>query len=337
MGVLVGIGIPGVARATEPLATALNWVRLPGAEECSPPATIAQRVEERLGRSTLVSASQAQLTVEARIERNETSAPRWRAVIRLIDANNAVLGTREIPSDALSCPSMDASLALVIAVMIDPELPMRAPAPVARFPAQPPASRVVVLRERVFVPRVPLRERPWEFDVGLAGRGALGLVPGPVAGLGLFARVLPPWPIAFELGGSAWLDANASVAGRGGTLSPLLASVAACPEIRFARTLRLAGCAGIEGGLIRANGLNLDTSQEVSELLLFGTLRARFAWLPFRPLAIHAAVGASIAAVQPRFYYDDATDPARPTRQYFYQVPPVGFWLELGAAIHFSS
>src|SRR5689334_7531634 len=43
--------------------SSLSWVRLPGAETCIPTQTLAERVEQRVGRQVFVSASQADLSL----------------------------------------------------------------------------------------------------------------------------------------------------------------------------------------------------------------------------------------------------------------------------------
>src|SRR5262249_39169402 len=55
---------PRAERAT----SSLNWVRLPGSEECITARALATAVEGRLGRAVFVSASQGDLSIEGRVE-----------------------------------------------------------------------------------------------------------------------------------------------------------------------------------------------------------------------------------------------------------------------------
>ena len=105
------------AQATPPTSS-LSWVRLPGAESCLSTHQLAASVEKRLGHRAFVSASQAELSLEGRIER---SAPdRWSATLIVSDRNGRTLGKRELHARGDSCAAIDRSLVLVVAIAIDP-------------------------------------------------------------------------------------------------------------------------------------------------------------------------------------------------------------------------
>lgn len=109
-----------VTRAT------LSWVRLPGAESCIGAPALAETVEKRVGHPVFSPASQATLSVEGWVEPAQRPL-KWRAVVTLADANGKALGSREVLSDAESCDGVVPSLALGIALMIDPETPHEEP------------------------------------------------------------------------------------------------------------------------------------------------------------------------------------------------------------------
>src|SRR5688500_19747658 len=114
---------------------------MPGADACIATQPLARAVEERLGRETFVSAAQADLSVEGRIEKNPKGG--WRAVITMRDPKGALLGTREVERDDASCDAMSEPLALIIAVMIDPDAatrPKTEPAKSEPTPPSPPVS-----------------------------------------------------------------------------------------------------------------------------------------------------------------------------------------------------
>jgi hypothetical protein len=105
------------AHATPPTSS-LSWVRLPGAESCLSTHQLAESVEKRLGHRAFVSASQAELSLEGRIER--TARDRWSATLVVSDRNGHVLGKRELHARGDSCAAIERSLVLVVAIAIDP-------------------------------------------------------------------------------------------------------------------------------------------------------------------------------------------------------------------------
>ncbi|MBX3210375.1 MAG: hypothetical protein KF764_35410, partial [Labilithrix sp.] len=118
-------------RAADAKTSSLSWLRMPGADACVATQPLARAVEERLGRSVFVSAAEADLSVEGHVEKRTRGASSgWHAVITVRDASGATLGTRELDRADASCDAMTEPLALVIAVMIDPDAAMRPkPAP----------------------------------------------------------------------------------------------------------------------------------------------------------------------------------------------------------------
>jgi hypothetical protein len=172
----------GGAATPAPRTSSLSWVRMPGAEECIATQPLARAVEERLGRTVFVSAAEADVSVEGRVE----GAPKaWRATITLRDSKGALLGTRELTSDKPSCDSLREPLALVIAVMIDPDASSRPeppPPPPDAGPAPTAPPVVIIQKEQVFVPVEPPSAPSWRFDSSVGLVAGAGLVPSPYAG-----------------------------------------------------------------------------------------------------------------------------------------------------------
>lgn len=100
--------------------------------ECISPADLARAVEDKLGRA--VFGPSPEFTVDGALRAG--AAPKWRAQFTLVDATGAVQGTREVSSDAAACSELNASLALIVAVMIDPRVALGSP-PVVE-PSAPP-------------------------------------------------------------------------------------------------------------------------------------------------------------------------------------------------------
>lgn len=107
---------PALAQRT----SSLSWVRLAGAEGCIPTQTLAERVEQRVGRQVFVSASQADLSLEGHVER----APEGNAFIATLtvsDRSGRVLGKRVLRAPGNDCKALDPALVLVIAIGLDPD------------------------------------------------------------------------------------------------------------------------------------------------------------------------------------------------------------------------
>src|SRR5580692_3933573 len=127
LGLAAALAAPGTARAADPgpRSSSLSWVRLAGAEACVGLRDVARAVEKRLGRPVFVAPTRADVAVEGRIERARPSGG-WRAVITVSDERGAVRGTRELRTDAADCRALDDSIALALALMIDPDASLSA-------------------------------------------------------------------------------------------------------------------------------------------------------------------------------------------------------------------
>ena len=114
---LVLLAAPASLRA-ESTRPGLNWVRLPGAEQCIGWRELGEQVEARLGRTLFQGPTSADLSLDGHI------APRagggFVARLAVIDREGKVLGERVLETAKSSCRELDASVVLVIAVTIDP-------------------------------------------------------------------------------------------------------------------------------------------------------------------------------------------------------------------------
>jgi hypothetical protein len=100
--------------------SSLSWVRLPGAEGCIPTQTLAERVEQRVGRQVFVSASQADLSLEGHVERAADGSA-FVATLAVSDREGRVLGKRVLRAPGNDCSALDPALVLVIAIGLDPD------------------------------------------------------------------------------------------------------------------------------------------------------------------------------------------------------------------------
>src|SRR5689334_19228900 len=95
------LAFAGDARADEPrVAVSLNWIRLPGAEDCIDAAELARTVEQQLGRSIFVSPTWATRVIEGWSEPADNG---WRVFLRASDAEGNASGQREFTTAGESC------------------------------------------------------------------------------------------------------------------------------------------------------------------------------------------------------------------------------------------
>ena len=121
---LVALALPARAQRT----SSLGWVRLAGAEQCIATQQLAQRVEQRVGHSVFVSASQADLAIEGRVER-ATDADAFVATLVVSDPSGRELGRRVLRAPGGDCRALEPALVLVIAIGLDPDAALPATQP----------------------------------------------------------------------------------------------------------------------------------------------------------------------------------------------------------------
>lgn len=209
------------ARAETPRRSSLSWVRLEGAEACVSTQALARAVEERLGRAAFVPPSEADVSVEGRVERGKPvrGAPLFRAHLEVRDPRGALLGTRVLEAVG-SCDALTRPVALALAVMIDPAAalggkPPPAPPPPAPPPPAAPGSVVLVTQP---APAQRKRREEWRFETTAAFAVAAGLVPGLGAGLvGATALRTPLVPLSAGATLTYVFENGRSAAGAPGT------------------------------------------------------------------------------------------------------------------------
>lgn len=300
------VSAPGTARAADNSSKfSLSWARLPGAAGCIPARFLAARVESRLHRSVFGAPSQADVAVEGYIE--PAPAPKasgWRAVVSIIDAAGTVLGTREIESQEVACRDLDASIALTIALLIDPNAELlpapETPADTPRIEEKgpPPPSQATLPRSQ--------SDAPFRSWATLGGGVALGLLPQPAPGLVLRLGVAPGrmWPIVFQ--GALYreeLQAAASTADDSVGFSLASGGAMVCPlgTERQRGSLRL--CAGLDAGILTTRGL-ADSAILVHRRFVASAASRLEGTLYFGHFLLAAAAAAVVPLVRDTFEYE---------------------------------
>ncbi len=321
---LVGAAIvlgPAVARA-ESRTSSLSWVRMPGADSCVATQDLARDVETRLGRAVFVSAAQADVSVEGHIEPNR-GGPGFHAVVSLRDAKGALLGTRELTKNA-ACDEMRAPLALVIAVMIDPDAALK---PKQDPPPLPPPEPTVIVKEKtvfVEVPAKPLEtprpETPtpppapkpakptWETEIDLSFASSVGLLPGAGPGVGLSAIILPPRGPAFSIDSTYFFGTDASAdRGAKGTFTAGLGALGVCPLALRRDAFSFFACAALGLGSEDVKTAGFDTQLGTqSRIILVPSLDLRGSVRIVGALRASLSLSALFPVMRDSFVYERA-------------------------------
>lgn len=304
---------PAAPAATKPKTATLGWARLDGAEKCIGTQELARSVESLLGRATFVSAAEAELAVEGRVEKKKEGG--FRAVLSIATAKGEAQGSRELEV-AGACSELNEPVALAIALLIDPDAelgtkpaakPPDPPAPpvLPSPPAPAPVKTVVVT-----VP-VPAPERPvWSGDVYAGFAMGFGSMPNPSPGVVAGASLTPPHFVPFEsvLTFFAPHDEEApreafvrfyALQG-GGFLCPL-AHQGSLGGVR--------ACGGFTGGFIVADGEGFDR-EDPDESGIYGTfgvsVRGRGTLRVYELFHLGLAAELTVPFFRPDFVYGAA-------------------------------
>jgi hypothetical protein len=298
------------AQAAPARSSSLGWVRGAGADDCIGTRALAEAVEIRIGRQVFVSAARADVAVEGQIERGPAGA--WRATIAIAGEGGRVLGTRELLREAASCRELDEQLALVIAVMIDPDAAIHAPPLPVVAPPPPVAPAPIAPRELAPMPMpipyvAPPAPEPWRAGLHVGVAASIGLLPNVGVGLALRGRVKPPGFPALELGATIWSANQAESGGVGARFTLVEGLAAACPLATSAAGFELGACLGVRAGAMHSGGFGFalveDSERPTFGLTLDGRVRRRIAG----PLVLAIGPGLLVPIVRDRFFFTGAT------------------------------
>lgn len=334
------------ARASEGRTSSLSWVRLPGAETCIPTQDLARAVEARLARRVFVSAAQADVSVEGRIEKKDKS---WHAVITIRDAKGALLGTRELDRPDASCDAMNDPLALVIAVMIDPDAalkPQPAPAPSpAPSPSPSPAPPLPPPSDGAAQPPPPdaypdgvtkKQKEPWRAEGAALFAMAAGLTPQLAPGIGVEGVLfIPNIPLGLRAYGNVFLPTTAERDGAKASFDLIYVGTAVCPTLRKKSFVGMI-CVGGQLGVLRSNAETPNRAiEEKSSVVWNGVTELRVSIPVVAPLEVTAGLGAVLPLLRPSVGYAPASGPAGIASQNLHKVDVFGFTGSVGVGFFF--
>jgi len=254
----------GAAFGAPPRPITLDYQRGDGAGSCPEEESLRAGVAGRLGYDPFTS------TAERHVAASVSGAGAGlQARIALTDDARGTSAERRLTSSQTDCSELAATMALAIAMAIDPLVSTR-PAPAATVAEPPP---VEVKESPAVIPIVVEVERappaPVVRQAGIPVRayaaagavGTAGMSPGAAYGatLELGAR-----RAALSLGVAGWVDFTRSESLRVGKMetSAILGALVPC----WHRGI-FAGCALLLGGALRASGVGLVDARQVSTSL----------------------------------------------------------------------
>lgn len=314
-----------------PRTSSLSWTRLEGAESCIGTHDLAVKVEAILKRPAIVSPSESDRSIEGRVERGADA--KFTATIVLADAAGKEQGKRVLVSEGTDCRALDESMALVIALMIDPDAMSSTPPDPDPPPKVPPDPKVVVVEKtKTVVVEKPVAPPPPDYRIEgyLGGAASVGVTPltgGFIAG----ALFDPSFFGAFEVNGvvttssyavTPAIDARFWKFEGGAYFCPLAAVAPDHGRALFQGSL----CGGGQAGFVSVSGEGVSSASTSLAPLVNGAFRGRVgAWI--YPVSILAGATLGIPILRPTWSYDDGAI----SRPFFDSAPIEGtFDVSLG-------
>jgi len=316
---VIALAIPSQASASDGRTSSLSWLRMPGSDSCIATQALARSIEERLGRHVFVSAAEADVSVEGRIEKRPGGG--WHSVITIRDNKGALLGTRTLDRPDAACTSMNEPLALVIAVMIDPEAKLSVgtglaapPPPVAEppvvgprpaLPAPPaPEPAPAPAPPDADVPPPPRPRDPWRFQGDALATVTSGLAPSvdPGASLG-GALFIPRIPLALRGYASLFLPTTGEEDNARASFDLFFVGGAVCPTLRRPAVVAML-CFGGQLGVLRSHPETLARGIEDKTAGLWNAVSEVRISIPIAaPIAITAGFSGILPLLRPTFEY----------------------------------
>ncbi|MFT3927929.1 MAG: hypothetical protein QM778_35705 [Myxococcales bacterium] len=340
-----------VPSAPPPPRASLHWVRAPSAQDCIDGRELARRVESKLHRPVFEAPRDAQLIVEGSAVREGKTL---RAELRTFDAQGKALGSREVVSERASCEELSETVAVVLAVMIDPAGALAPPPsggvtePAPTEPAPPKPSEASEPTPAAVCPAPPPAPPPWEptpnpkpaahvptrADVSAFIRADWGHLPKPLLGGGvaLELRVGRWGGMRFE--GSVFAERTVDAdepPDTGADVRVLYAGAAYCPLWGERGRVRTSGCAGLAAGAMQSQGFGFNKENQSVSPLVDATLDLRGAVRLWKALGFYWGAGLMVPLVRTTL---QATLPDR-THVTVLEQPPLAGRIDLGLGARF--
>jgi len=326
------VGFAPPLAAQQQASVRLDYERKEGASTCPEAAAVASSVAERLGYEPFDAA--ARDTVKVRVVKADRGL---QARLELVGVDGKPKAERVLSSRRSDCGDLAATMALAIAIAIDP---FRANAPPPVNDTRPPPEPIIVPekapreKEPAPVPSVVVAAPPPPSPppaieparTPVTARAAIGMVGGigaaPVRNLGLTVAVgVRREALTIDLEGRADLPASIPLEVGDVSTSLLVASLVPCVHWRM-----IAGCAVVTAGALRAAGHGLVDSRQVTDpyLALGARLAAEVRMTGKLYLVAHADASAPMITTELRVGGEE-----------LWTTPPLSFLAGLGLGVSF--
>lgn len=298
---------PARAEPAREVAVALAWRSGDG---CLDTAGLYSAVRSR--RRPAPPAVRADAILSGRAEARPAGG--WQVELVVADRRGAVLGRRSLAVAEAGCEPLRQHVALVVAMLIDSSVVERA----VESRAGPP-------------PPVRRQAAPWRGDAAAAIVAEAGRLPGAVPGLGLAVGLRSPGGWRTELGLIGFAGASAGDGAGDTSLRWAAAALTGCAPGLRPDGWQLTACAGLEAGVMFAEGSGFARNQRDREPLVDGLARARLERRLVGPSFVALGLSGRLAVLRPRFGYEDEAGAFQP----LYQPSAGAATLEVGLGAHF--
>jgi hypothetical protein len=272
-----------------------------------------------------VAPGHADVSVEGYVER---TADGFRAQVSITDQHGDIVGKRTLQSADPTCRDLDASLALTLSLLIDPNAALSPSGAPSTEPddevGEPDAEADVAFASDRFASSADDGRRA---STELGGGLAVGLLPGVALGLVLRGSVTPPRTIRIVFDGAVWMDREKTPEGGGDPVgfSLLEAGLGACPLGADHRAIRMRLCGGAAVGALSTRGL-VDGRIRVERHVAAGAfLRGELDLVLAPHLFVELGLGLRAPFVRDWFDYELDGD-----RRELFRMSPVAAIVDLG-------
>ncbi|HYQ04135.1 MAG TPA: hypothetical protein VER96_35930 [Polyangiaceae bacterium] len=323
-GIAFALFMAGRAAAQARPRYAVKWSTAERADGCLQQSELTAEVAKLVSADQLSTAEQADRVIFGVAQHDES----WHATLTVVDSAGKALGERELKSDAASCSELSASVALGIALIIDPDhIPAAArtsakPGAALAPATAPPAASAAPVASPAVVPVAPAptaQESPVrvvEFSprpqrvLKASAVLASGLLPEPAIGaqLEFWQPIASANALRFSVAyfGAQTLEIPEHP-GAGAKMYLVTARAAYCPLLAANPRVSVFGCAGLESGLMVAHGEGggYDDTAIHGLLALDGALTVNRSL--GGPWALSLTGGAAVTPVRPQFSYQTSS------------------------------
>ena len=225
-----------------------------------------------------------------------------------------------------TCQEVARSLVLVAVLAL---APLHAPPPPPPASSSPPPARSSTPTTEQG-PRFEAKAAPgpsrWSVGVEVGAMSALG--PRVAPGVGLWGQ-RRLGPVALRLGAGTWPHGGASAGPFRAKFTASLLDLSGCLPWALSPEIEAAPCAGVHGGILEAQGQQIDQPRTERRLWLAPRLGGRLAWAPQTGGLVELNLGAFTPLFRDSFLFEEP-------RVEIHRPPALGFWGTLGGGFSFK-